>query len=333
MMVSTSGSAHQTLARAPATTKAQPVSTWNRVLDAAEIRSPHLRSDFTRQHKLVRRYKPQHYVATRLLLPSALVPHVVVATAFMHHTDNLLDSGPRRGRAGAFARWNEEVREALGMGHSTHPLIRPLLHAVATHPCLASHVEEFLDGARTDLNFTGFATEADYQRYIDQYSLPAFMVIANLLTPTADSADYRSACRRYIDGSQRLDFVNDLSEDLRDGRLAIPLETLDRHGVTRTDLEHVRDTAQVRALLQDLLGQALRTLASSREITQFVPPAHRPLVRTLIAVEERSAEAAMGKGAALLAKPARPPLPTMVALLLREYRHAWGFRRAAVRPI
>ncbi|WP_407547697.1 squalene/phytoene synthase family protein [Streptomyces sp. Pv4-95] len=308
------------------------MSTWNRVLDAAEIRSPHLRSDFTRQRKLVRRYRPQHYVATRLLLPSALVPHVVVATAFMHHTDNLLDSGPRRARSGAFDRWNEEVREALGTGHSTHPLIRPLLHAVRAHPCLASHVEEFLDGARTDLNFTGFATEADYQRYIDRYSLPAFMVIAGLLAPTADPDDYRSACRSYIDGSQRLDFVNDLSEDLGDGRLAIPLDAMERHGVTRTDLEHGRDTAEVRALLHELLGQARRTLASSRVITQLVPPAHRPLARTLIAVEERTADAAIGKGAALLAGPARPPVPTMIALLLGEYRRAWSLRRAAVRP-
>ena len=79
---------------------------WANRLDAAGIHDPQLRDDFTRQRSLVARYKRAAYLAVLLLLPRPLAPHMIAATAFMHHTDNLLDHGPlprapppaRRGR-------------------------------------------------------------------------------------------------------------------------------------------------------------------------------------------------------------------------------------------
>jgi phytoene synthase len=292
---------------------------WNATLDAAGIRSRQLRDDFTRQRKLVARYKPHAYVAARLLLPRPLTPHVIASIAFMHHTDNLLDSGPRNERAAAYALWEKEVREALATGHSSHPVIRPLLHTIAAHPRLRQHIEDFLATATTDLDFTGFATEADYQHYIDRYSLPAFMLIACLLAPVADPDEYRSACRTYIDGSQRLDFANDLAEDLLDGRLAIPRDTLRDHGVSRDDLEQARNTPQVRALLRHVLAQAHRTLTASRPVTELIPPANRPLVRSMIDLEQRTAAAAAAKGSDLLSGSARPSVPAALIVLGREY--------------
>ncbi|WP_343299646.1 hypothetical protein [Streptomyces sp. 5-6(2022)] len=83
---------------------------------------------------------------------------------------------------------------------------------------MRGRVEDFLDATAMELEFTGFATEADYQHYVDAYALPAFMLIAGLIAGEHPTTDHREACRVYIDGSQRLDFVNDLAEDLADGR-------------------------------------------------------------------------------------------------------------------
>ncbi|MFD0381609.1 squalene/phytoene synthase family protein [Streptomyces stramineus] len=238
---------------------------WGRTLTAAGIQSPQLRDDYTRQCALVSAYRRHAYAAVRLLLPTALTPHVIAATAFMHHTDTLLDQGPAEARAdGTFTEWEKDVRDGLATGESGHPVLRPLLHTVSAHPRLRGHVEEFLAGAPMDRDFTGFATEADYQAYVDAYSLPAFMLIACLLLATdADPAESRALCRAYIDGSQRLDFVNDLAEDLCDGRLTLPEETLERHGVSRADLTRGHDTPGTRALLADLLARARRDLLAA----------------------------------------------------------------------
>ncbi|MEX2975115.1 squalene/phytoene synthase family protein [Streptomyces sp. C184] len=307
------------------------MSMWTTRLDAAGIHDPQLREDFTRQRSLVARYKRAAYIAVLLLLPRPLAPHLIAATAFMHHTDNLLDHGPLPQRAAAYTAWEKEVNEAIATGASDHPVIRPLLHTGACHPRFLGHVRDFLDTASTDLEFTGFATESDYQRYLDAYSLPAFMLVAGLLVPGDEPAGYRAACRTYIDGSQRLDFVNDLAEDLADDRLTIPQETLLSHGVTRTDLIPAQDTPGVRALLRHLLQQARTDLAASRQVTGFLPPANRPFVRALIALEEATTDAAEVKGPGLLKAPARPAVSALLKILMREYRHARGLRRGRER--
>ncbi|MBZ4321379.1 phytoene/squalene synthase family protein [Streptomyces huiliensis] len=292
---------------------------WERALTAAGIDDPALRAAYTRQRAVVAGYRRHAYLAVRLLLPPALVPHAIAATAFMHHTDNLLDRGPDA--AGDWPAWEARVRAGLAGAEDGHPVVAPLLRTVAAHPPLRGHVEDFLAGAPLERDTTGFATEADYRKYVDAYALPAFMTIAGLLlAPEADPDASREVCRTYIDGSQRLDFVNDLSEDLRDGRLGLSEEALARYGVTRAALERGRDAPGVRGLLRDQLLQARRDLLAARRLVAFAPPGHRAFTRAVIALETLTAGAALAAGTAVLRHPVRPPLPGALAVLLREYR-------------
>lgn len=301
---------------------------WGRALDAARIDAAELRADYTRQRRIVARYRPSAYLATRLLVRPDHLPHLLAVTAFMHVSDTLLDSGPRAERAAAFAHWATQVREAMAGGTVEHPDLRALVHTMTVHPPLRTHVTGFLAAAPADLDFAGFATEADYQSYVDAYVLPAFMLIAGLLTGEDAPAGYREACRVYIDGSQRLDFANDLAEDLAEGRLNLPQETLDAYGVTRADLESARDTPGTRALLAHVLGQARQSLAAGRPLADLVPSEGRPLFRAMIGIEDLTAEAAQAKGAALLRGPVRPPLPSTLRLLFSERARA---KRSPVR--
>ncbi|MCC3771424.1 squalene/phytoene synthase family protein [Streptomyces sp. UNOC14_S4] len=291
--------------------------TWNHVLDSAGIHDPRLREDYTRQRALVARYRRHAYVAVRLLLPGPVIPHVIATTAFMHHTDTVLDEGALPDRVAASRTWGAAVRDALETGLSDHPVLRPLLHTMTIHPWLAGQVEEFLAGAAADLDFAGFAAEADYQEYVDVYALPAFMLVAGLFAPGTDKAGFRAACRSHIDGSQRLDFVNDIAEDLAGGRLTLPATALKRHDVSRADLEEARDTPGTAALLRDQLAQARADLLAGRRLAGLTAPAHRPFVQALIALELLTVEAAARKGTALLRGSARPSVPASLRVLAR----------------
>lgn len=298
---------------------------WEAALDAAGITDPGLRADYTRQRVLVAAFKPADFLALRLLLPPALLPHVVAAVAFGHHTDTVVDTGSVDDRTAAYARWEKTVGEALDTGGSDDPIMRPLLRTMRAFPVLRPHVEDFLAGVLVDLEFDGFATEADYQRYVDAYSLPFFMSLACLLAPDGDPAGYRAGCRSYIDGAQRLDFVNDLAEDLAGGRLTLPLETLRRHGVAPADLTAGTNLAAVAELIRDQLEIARRDLADSRQVVALVPPAVRPVVGALIDLEELTLDAALARGAGLLRGSVEPSKPAAVRLLLRAW---WRARRA-----
>ncbi|MEU6354636.1 squalene/phytoene synthase family protein [Streptomyces sp. NPDC047072] len=292
------------------------LTTWRRSLDSAGIHDPALRRDYGVQRRLVARERRSSYLAARLLLPPALLPHVVAATAVMHHGDDLLDTGPKPQRVAAWASWEQRVRKALETGAGDDPLIRTLLHTVAARPRLRAVVEEYLATADAELEFSGFATEGDYQAYVDAYSMPAFMLVGTLVGPEDDDGRFRAACRTLIDGAQRLDFLNDLAEDLREGRLGIPEQTLQRYGVTVGDLAAGRVPEGLRALLDDQLAVARASLEAAREVRALTPPPHRPLLDAVIGIELLTADAVRSRGPALLLRgSARPPLGGTLRIL------------------
>lgn len=86
------------------------MNAWKESLDAAGIREPALRRDYDAQRRLVSRFRRTSYLAVHLLLPRPMLPHVVAATAVMHHGDNLLDTGPKTQRAARWASWEQQVR-------------------------------------------------------------------------------------------------------------------------------------------------------------------------------------------------------------------------------
>lgn len=63
-------------------------------MDAAGIQDAELRQDYGAQRESVARFRRTSYLAARLLLPKAVLPHVVAATAVMHYGDN--SAGHRR---------------------------------------------------------------------------------------------------------------------------------------------------------------------------------------------------------------------------------------------
>ncbi|WP_030192411.1 squalene/phytoene synthase family protein, partial [Streptomyces violaceorubidus] len=221
-------------------------------------------------------------------------------------------------REAAWAHWERRVRDGLTTGTSDDPLIRALVRTVAARPLLGRRVEEYLSTATAELEFAGFATEDDYQAYVDAYSLPAFMLVAELLGPDGDDdGRYRAACRTFIDGSQRLDFVNDLAEDLREERPGIPASTLEKFSVTTAELAAARPSAGLRALLDEQIGLARAALLESRGLTGLVPADSRRLVRALVDIELLTADAARERGTGLLRAAAGPPKARAAMVLLR----------------
>ncbi|MFH8217671.1 squalene/phytoene synthase family protein [Streptomyces sp. NPDC018057] len=298
------------------------MSAWSRSLDAAGIREPGLRSDYGAQRDLVVRFRRSAYLAARTLLPRPLLPHVVATTAVMQHGDDLLDTGPKPRRAAAWEAFRREVREALATGRSTDPMIRALTHTIGAHPRLRDVVEEYLSAADAELEFTGFADEADYQTYLDAYAMPAFLLVGVLLAPEGDDGPYRTACRTLVDGTQRLDFVNDLAEDAREGRTGVPARTLEHFSVTARDIAAGRASPGLGALVRHQVEAARADLLTARELPVLTSSPYSALIGALIDIELLTADAALARGTGLLRQSAKPPVAGALRVLLSARRRA-----------
>ncbi|MFH8257808.1 phytoene/squalene synthase family protein [Streptomyces roseolus] len=302
--------------------------TWTRTLHRAGITDPDLEAAYGRQRTLVKRFKSEEYLTVRLLLPAYLHPPVIAAVAFMHETDQRIDTGTADARQQALEGWATAARGVLDGAPAPSAVLQVLGDAVSRHPQLRERVEAFLDGARHEVRYSGFDTEGELQAYVEGYSLPAFMLLACLLIPTlkdgADTGAFEDRCRDLIEAMQRVDFLDDLAEDAAHGYIGIPGKDLDRHGLSVGDLR--MPTATVRERLGQLVEEqsylAHRSLAAGRQLTALAPRPARPFVTALLRVQELRLDAVRKKGGGLVDGGASPSKPALLGILAGQYAAA-----------
>ncbi|MEV0598198.1 squalene/phytoene synthase family protein [Streptomyces sp. NPDC050315] len=297
---------------------------WSTALTEAGISNPSLRQDYEAQRRLVRRFKVQEFLAVRLLLPPRLQPSVIAAVAFMHETDRRIDVGEMATRRNTLHSWGQQVREAMEHGTSEQPTLRALADTTQRHPQLSTYVQNFLDGARLEADWTGFEAESDFQAYVDTYSYPAFMLTASLVAPTAPAKRaeaFERGCRTLIEAMQRTDFLADLSEDAAQGRIGIPRTELAHFGLEVDDLLHPSSTSA--PALEQLVQAQARTigagLSACRNLPDLVTVEHQPFLRAFIRVQELQLEDVQRKGGKLLHEEAGALKPAALKVLLRHY--------------
>ncbi|MGW4757929.1 squalene/phytoene synthase family protein [Streptomyces chartreusis] len=302
---------------------------WSTALNEAGITDRSLRRAYDAQRALVRQFAFPQYLAARLLLPARLHPSLVAMVAFMHETDERIDTGDPCTRNMTLNKWDRQVKAALdvapGPGAPDASLLQTVVDTARRHhPHLAARVHDFLNGAPTEANWTGFDTEADFQAYIDSYSLPALMLTASLFAPVPESAEdegFRQGCRALIEAWQRSDFLADLSEDTEQGRIGIAREELVRHGLTFTDLQ-IKSERCIPALGRLVSAQADRVeaaLSACRGLPDLVETPYRPFLRALISVQDLQLQAVRDKGSSLLHKGVHPPIVATLRVLARQY--------------
>ncbi|MFB7512962.1 squalene/phytoene synthase family protein [Streptomyces sp. NPDC056144] len=309
------------------------MSVWERVLDRAGIREPEARQGYTAQLRAVRRFAPAEYLAARLLLPAPLQPDVIALVAFMHETDDRIDRGQRAERETALRRWRDLTDDALATGDAAaQPVLRTLSGTVRRHPVLRGRIDAFLAGAAQEVAWERFGSEADLTEYIEGYSLPALMLSMCLLAPDgeAEAAEFERACLALMTAMQRIDFLEDLAQDVEEGRAGISDEALARHGLTAADLRpEAAGTAPVAALVAAQARTTAASLGAARPVVGLADASYRPFLRAVVQVQEARAAAVRKAGASLVARPCGPSPLRCGGVLLRGVVHR-GFAVFAV---
>jgi phytoene synthase len=283
------------------------------------VRSDVLRADYTTAARFLRRREPALYGVVRLQAPDDFVPHALVGAAVLGFTDDVCDKGTADERARQLDAWTGHVTRALDSGDSRHPLLRAFLYSADAAGLSRTWFDAYLRGTRIDLEFPGFRDESDYQRYIDTLTWPGIMLSTGLTPHLVPDDEFAASCRLIADACQRADLLTDLSEDLAEGRLALPVSDLERYGVTRTDLEQGRITPGVRALVLATVDKARVPLLEAGRLVGEVPSAYRPLVRCLIGLYHQRLDRVGDLGAAVLRGPVRDD-PLRCLRLLAESR-------------
>ena len=257
-----------------------------RELDAAGITDKALRASYRLCRASNARHGRTYFLAT-FLLPPAKRPYVHALYGFARHADDLVDE--TSGSAEQFRRWSEDFLADLEWGATSDPIGRAVLDTVARWQIPHSYFADFLDAMHQDLIVTGYQTYDDLARYM----WGSAAVIGLQMLPILGRADpgvrWDELEPRAIDlglAFQLTNFIRDVDEDLRRGRVYLPQESLDQFGVDRARLRRGRVDEPIRNLLAWEIERARQLYRSAAPGIELVHPSSRDCLRTALALYE-----------------------------------------------
>jgi phytoene synthase len=250
-------------------------------LDAAGITDPVLRDSYETCRRLNAHHGRTYYLAT-MLLPPAKRPYVHALYGFARHADEIVDDLTVPGdRAAMLADWGADVLADVRRGRSDHPVTCALVDTVRRWDIPVGYLERFLASMSMDLTVTSYDTYDDLLRYVDGSAA----VIGLQMLPILEHPGVpRSVVEPYaLDlgiAFQLTNFIRDVGEDLRRGRIYLPMEDLALFGVDREHLLRGVVDGPVRRLLSFEIARCREVFRAAEPGIRLLHPTSRDCMRT-----------------------------------------------------
>lgn len=217
-------------------------------LDAAGITDPRLRQDHRISRDLAREHGRTYFLATRFL-PADRRPAVHALYGFARTADDIVDDPSPAATVAMKTQRLQEFSDSLATPDQAHPTVRAALDTARRYDLDPALFTAFLDSMRMDLTVREYKTHADLDRYV----WGSAAVIGLMVTPILGTVGTVEEAAPYAAdlgiAFQLSNFIRDVGEDLRLGRLYLPLESLRRFGLDRARLATGIVDDDVRGLL------------------------------------------------------------------------------------
>lgn len=260
--------------------------TGARELDAAGIEGAALRASYARCREINARHGKTFYLAT-MLLPPAKRPYVHALYGFARHVDDFVDDlaptlRPAE-RAERLQQWSANFLADLDWGATSDPVSRAVIDTVERWQIPASYFADFLESMRMDLSVTSYATYDDLARYMWGSAAVIGLQMLPILGRADDTVRWDILEGHAIElgtAFQLTNFIRDIAEDLRRGRVYLPEQSLRQFNVGRDRLARGRVDESIRNLLAWEIERARRLYARAAPGIELVHPTSRDCLRT-----------------------------------------------------
>jgi phytoene synthase len=183
-----------------------------------------------------------------LFLPPERRRAITALYAFCREVDDVVDETPDAQLAATkLAWWRQEVG-LLFDGRPQHPVSRALAPALAPYGITAERLNEIIDGMEMDLTQTRYLDFAGLERYCYRVAGVVGMLAAGIF----GYSDPRTLeyARSLGTAFQLTNIIRDVGEDARKNRIYLPVEDLQRFGVSAAELLQGRASESFAALMR-----------------------------------------------------------------------------------
>ena len=194
--------------------------------------------------------------------------------AFCREVDDVVDETHDDNVARTTLNWWRAEIDNLYAGGPQHPVTRALLPHVKAFDLQRELFLEIIDGMEMDLDIPRYASFKDLQLYCYRVA----SVVGQLSAQIFGYTDRRTLKYAHDLGLafQLTNIIRDVGEDVRRGRIYIPVDELQRFNVTADDLFSLKETDNFRALMEFQIERAEHYYAKALD---ELPPADRKAQR------------------------------------------------------
>ncbi len=300
-------------------------------LDAAGILDPALRAGYRLSRQLNAEHGKTYYLAA-LLLPPEKRPYVHALYGFARYVDDIVDDldASTDERTAAFEAWSEAFLADLEWGQASNPIVRALIDTVRHWSIPHSYFADFLDSMRADLTVSGYPTEVELDRYVWGSAAVIGLQMLPVLGRRDETVRWDELETPAIElgvAFQLTNFLRDVGEDLRRGRVYLPESTMAQFGVDRDRLARGRVDEPIRNLLAWQIEQARDHYRAAEPGLDLVHPTSRDCIATALTLYEGILDEIEARDYDVFTGRANVGLPRRVLTGLRGARSAIAVRR------
>jgi len=265
-------------------------------LRAAGITDPALISGYRLCRSLNSHHGKTYFLAT-LLLPPAKRPHVHALYGFARYADDKVDEhvDASTGSTVSFEAFATEFLTDLDRGTAEHPVLAAVLDTIQRWQIPRSYFADFLDSMRMDLTVTEYATYDDLAKYMWGSAAVIGLQMLPILGRVSEEIPWSRLEPHAVDlglAFQLTNFIRDVAEDLRRGRIYLPQDSLAQFGVTAERLRLASEKGlasaeggvdePIRNLLAYEIERARGLYRSAHAGVALVHPASQDCLRTAL---------------------------------------------------
>jgi 15-cis-phytoene synthase len=304
-------------------------------LDAAGVRDPSLREAYQRCRAINARYGKTFFLATRLLAPRQR-PAVHALYGFARRADDILDDFDAARDIDSRTQQLQQLSTQLFNGLVENqscgddPTLTAVVHTARKFGIGWSLFDDFLASMRMDLTVTDYPDRASLERYmygsaevIGLQMLP----ILGTVGPREDAAPRAAALGKAF---QLTNFIRDVDEDLRRGRVYLPADELAAHGVDRDLLgwcqSNGRTDPRVRRALVEQVQLTRAVYRQAQPGVEMLIPASRPCVAAALTLYSEILERVEEIDFEIFSQRATVGKPRRLAVAAASVARAWGAR-------
>ena len=169
-----------------------------------------------------------------LFLPPPRRAAITALYAFCREVDDVVDETSDATVAAQTLQWWREEVDRLYAGQPGHPVTRALAPHVEAYKITRERLLEIIAGMEMDLHQTRYLDFKGLAHYCHHVAGVVGLLSANIFGATDPQTEQYAA--RLGLAVQLTNIIRDVGEDARMGRIYLPVEDLQRFGVTAADL-------------------------------------------------------------------------------------------------